>query len=166
MTFVIYNSCSTKSDAPEITQDFIKDTIVGALNGVYIGLEEMCLVDSFGKKECYEDPSKPNRKWYHLSYLTIESDSIFLEQNPISIYKKDTSFSTSDGAFYYYNGIYKTEDSIITIDFKMDHCDYCPHEVKKLDNGQFEEIEQRKKMTAVIRSNGLLINGYLFKKKN
>lgn len=166
MTLVIYNSCSTKPDSSKVKQSFIKDTILTGLNGLYVGLEEMCWTDSLGKKDCYNDPANPQWKWYHLSYLRIKNDSIFLEQNPISIYKKDTSFSASDGAFYYYNGTYNVKDSIITIDFKMDHCDYCPHEVKKLDNGQFEEVEQRKKVIAIIRSNGLFINGYLFKKRD
>jgi hypothetical protein len=156
----------TKADTSKVTQSVTKDTLLPRLNGIYVGLEEMCWTDSLGKKDCYNDPTNPKWKWYHLSYLRIKDDSVLLEENPISIYKKDTSFSASDGAFYYYAGTYKAKDSIITIDFKMDHCDYCPQEVKKLDNGQFEEVEQRKKMIAVVKSNGLFINGYLFIKRN
>ncbi len=55
----------------------------------------------------YSDSAKPLYKWYHLSELTFKSDSVYLEQSPIAIYKKDTVFSASDGGFYYYAGTIK-----------------------------------------------------------
>ncbi|SFE63595.1 hypothetical protein SAMN05518672_108189 [Chitinophaga sp. CF118] len=59
-----------------------------SLNGFYIGLEEMCSTDSAGLKECYTDAGHPERKWYHLTQMTIHGDSIFWSQSLISVYKK------------------------------------------------------------------------------
>jgi hypothetical protein len=127
------------------------------LDGLYMGLEEMG-VDV--------DPSQPNRKWYHAGHLRIKGDSAFLNQNPVSIYERDTSYSASDGAFYYYNGTYKLKDSTLIFKFKLDHCDYCAHEVRQLKNGQYDEIEQYKELEAIRKSNGFLINNHFYKKKS
>jgi hypothetical protein len=74
------------------------------LDGVYIGLEPMCWTLKDGTKECYSDPARPKRKWFHLTYFKIQGDTIFADQSHISIYKKDTLHSSSDGAFFYYHG--------------------------------------------------------------
>lgn len=166
VSFLHYSSCRPKSDNSKVSAAFAIDTLSNHLNGLYEGVEEMCSTDSAGKKECYDDPENRLAKWYHLSQLRIHNDSAFLEQSPISIYNGDTSYSASDGGFYYYKGSYKLKDSIITIDFKMDHCDYCAIQVEKLEDGQLRGVERPKMMVAVVRSNELFINGYTFKRNN
>ena len=47
----------------------------------------------------------------------------------------------------------------------MDHCDYCPQEVRKLKNGKFEKVEKYKELEAIIKSNGLVIKNHLYKKE-
>lgn len=86
--------------------------------GTYVGLEKMTR---------YENAAKPNYKWYHLSVLTFKGDSVFLDQSPIAIYKKDTIFSTSDGGFYYYKGKLKMYQGKTIADFALDSCAYCPN---------------------------------------
>ncbi|HEY0054787.1 MAG TPA: hypothetical protein VGB63_05480, partial [Pedobacter sp.] len=137
---------------------FAKDEMATRdLNGLYVGLEEIGVTI---------DPSRPERKWYHLGNLIIKGDSAFLDQSPVSIYKNDTSFSASDGAFYYYSGTYKAKDSTLIFKFKMDRCDYCAREVRKLKNGKYEEIEKFKELVAIRKPQGLLIKNYLYEKKD
>lgn len=64
--------------------------------GPFIGVEE---------RKDYSDPANRKYKWYHLSKVTFKGDSVFLEQSPVAVYKKDTIFSASDGGFYSYAGI-------------------------------------------------------------
>ena len=71
-----------------------------SLNGIYKGLEEICCTDSTGRKECFIDPANPESKWYHLGILKINGDSTYLDQNPVLIHNRDTSYSASDGGFY------------------------------------------------------------------
>jgi hypothetical protein len=93
----------------------------------YQGLERMCWVNENGKKECYDPP----RKWYHLNTLLVDKDSIFLYKVPVVIEKKDTSYSASDGAFYYYYGAIKQTDSAAVAYLTRYNCDYCGKMVKK-----------------------------------
>lgn len=104
--------------------------------GTFIGLEPM---------KNYSDSSKPNHKWYHLSILTFQGDSVFLEQSPVAIYKRDTVYSASDGGFYYYAGIIEKYQGKTIADFTLKYCDYCPNRfikfippklVKNLDTTQ------------------------------
>jgi hypothetical protein len=89
------------------------------LRGTFVGLESM---------SNYQDPAKPNYKWYHLSVLTFKGDSVFLDQSPIAIYKKDTLFSTSDGGFYYYKGILEKYQGKTIADLTLDSCFNCPNQ--------------------------------------
>ncbi len=107
----------------------IMDTSFNKLNGLYVGLEDM---------GAQVDQSKPKWKLYHLSYLKIKGDSVNLDQSPISIYKIDTSFSASDGGFYYYSGTLTTSDTTIEINLKETSCDYCGELMKKNADGTFE----------------------------
>jgi hypothetical protein len=125
-TFYIV-ACSTKYEDSKQTIAILKDTSSHKFDGLYVGLEEMCWTDSAGKKECYIDPANSKRKWYHLTYIKIKGDSAFVDQNPVSIYKKDTGFSASDGAFYYYSGLFKTKDTTIIFNLTELFCDYCGH---------------------------------------
>src|SRR5437868_2652618 len=99
-----------------LTSTFAQDS---KLDGVYVGLEPMCWTLKNGTKECYSDPAKPKRKWYHLTFLKIQGDTIFADQSPITIYKKDTLYSSSDGAFYYYHGHINQSDTTATIKLKL-----------------------------------------------
>jgi hypothetical protein len=96
-----------------------------AFDGMYVGLEPMCWTLKSGKTECYTDSEKLKSKWYHLTYLKVQGDSAFADQNPVGIYKQDTTFSSSDGAFYYYHGHVKTSDTTAIIQMKLIFCDYC-----------------------------------------
>lgn len=123
----------------------------------FVGLEEMC--SSYdGKKDCYTDPSKPKYKWYRLSKLTFRGDSVFLEQSPVAIYKKDTLHSASDGGFYYYKGTYEEKADSIVINLRFHRCDYCPQPV-----GPIKPNYRAKFLTAKKTDNGFIIDGYLFK---
>ena len=90
--------------------------------GIFIGLVPM---------KSYIDTAKPLYKWYYLSELTFKGDSVYLEQSPIAIYKKDTIFSTSDGGFYYYVGTIKIYKGQTFADLTLISCDYCPNQFIK-----------------------------------
>jgi len=128
------------------------------LAGCYVGLEEMCSVSDGGKKACYVDPAKPRQKWYHLTNIQIKGDSVEVAQDPIGIYKKDTLFSASDGAFYYYSGKIKLNGKMVSIDLTMTHCDYCGI---PMDSVRRRKLEQ-KTLAGQICEEGMIINGYLF----
>ncbi|MVT39402.1 hypothetical protein GO495_02285 [Chitinophaga oryziterrae] len=136
-----------------------------SLNGFYIGLEEMCSTDSAGLKECYTDPGHPERKWYHLTQMTIHGDSIFWDQSPISVYKKDTLHSASDGAFFYYKGAFNRNKDLLTINFTEISCDYCATEVITQSDGAEVEVKRTRQLVATVTNKGILINGYLFTKR-
>jgi hypothetical protein len=134
------------------------------LDGIYVGLDPMCSTLKNGRKACYTDHARPNRKWFHLTYLKIQGDLVFADQNPISIYKKDTSYSASDGAFYYYHGHININDTIAIIKMQLVFCDYCAMPEK--DNPNAYHFPFTKNYLATLTSKGLLINGYLFTKTN
>jgi hypothetical protein len=92
--------------------------------GTFIGLEEM---------KNYSAPSKPDHKWYYLSVLTFKSDSVFLEQSPVAIYKRDTIFSVSDGGFYDYAGTIGQYEGKTIADLKLISCDYCAMNMIKFE---------------------------------
>ncbi|MCO5239285.1 MAG: hypothetical protein M9904_04460 [Chitinophagaceae bacterium] len=85
--------------------------------GTFVGLIPM---------QGYGDPAKPRYKWYHLSELTFKGDSVFLEQSPVAIFKKDTIFSASDGGFYSYRGTLETYKGKTVASLTLTNCDYCP----------------------------------------
>lgn len=90
--------------------------------GTFIGLVPM---------KGYGDPAKPQYKWYHLSELTCKDDSVFLEQSPVAIFRKDTIFSASDGGFYSYAGTIRTFKGSTFTDMNLITCDYCPNQFIK-----------------------------------
>ncbi len=156
-TLLFQSSCKTKSENSIKVAAINKDTSFNKLNGLYVGLEEMgALID----------PSKPKWKWYHLSYLKIKGDSVFLDQSPISIYKTDTSFSASDGGFYYYSGTLISSDTTVEINLKETSCDYCGELMKKNADGTLEREYRTKKYLGKLTDKGIIINGYLFTKTN
>jgi hypothetical protein len=135
-----------------------------SLDGTYIGVEEKCYVGKDGKKDCYNDPSRPKWKWYNLSKMKIKRDSVFLDQSPIAIYKKDTTFSASDGGFYYYGGKLAKVDTVLNIQLTELYCDYCGVQVKRLPDGTTQVVKRTKKWTAKITDKGIVINGCLFRR--
>lgn len=167
LTLFITSSCSSKQDNSKLidTSKSInkiqKDT---SLNGLYAGLEEMCWTDSTGKKDCYSDPANPKRKWYHLGYLKIKGDSVFLDQDPVNIYKNDTAFSASDGAFYYYSGTLQKNGTTILINPDELLCGYCAVPEKRKADGTYEVIKRTKKWKGTLTSKGILIDGNLYAK--
>jgi hypothetical protein len=136
----------------------------GKLDGVYVGYEELCTIDSSGKKSCYGDEDDPSRKWFHRSYLKIRGDSAFMDQNPISIYKNDTSFSASDGAFYYYRGTVRRIRDSIVVYFDNKTCHYCGIPYKLNKDGSKTRIIEHKTLKGTERDSGIIINGLLYKK--
>ena len=135
-----------------------------SLDGTYIGVEEKCYVGKDGKKDCYNDPSRPKWKWYNLSKMKIKGDSVFLDQSPIAIYKKDTTFSASDGGFYYYSGKLRKVDTVVNIQLTELYCDYCGVQMKKLPDGTTQLVRRTKEWTAKVTGKGIVINGYLFRR--
>jgi hypothetical protein len=88
--------------------------------GTFVGLEEI---------KGYSDSTKPKYKWYHLSVLTFKDDSVFLEQSPIALYKRDTIYSASDGGFYSYSGIIQFYKGKTIATLTLVKCDYCPLQI-------------------------------------
>ena len=88
--------------------------------GTFVGLEEITAFNT------HRDLKYPNHKWYHLSVISFKSDSVFLEQSPVGIYKTDTIFSASDGGFYSYAGTIRISQGRTVADLDLKSCDYCP----------------------------------------
>jgi hypothetical protein len=117
-------------------------------DGFYVGLEDMISVS----------PDKPKLKWYHLTHLTIKGDSVWVHQSPISIYKHDTVWSSSDGGFYSYKGKITIRGGQFFINLKMTKCDYCP---VPIDTLRHEKITH-KVMNGRVVGNGMEIEGHFF----
>lgn len=132
------------------------------LNGNYMGLEEMCWVHN-GKKECMEDPQRPQDKWYHLTLLTIKGDSVLAGQSPITIYKGDTGWSASDGGFYSYKGTITRNGTSAIIKLNIVKCDYCGMEAARKNPKRFSAFPWTKNYKCRWSKNGFYINGYFFR---
>ena len=137
------------------------------LNGIYKGQEEMCVTDSLGKRDCFSDPKRPEWKWYHLNYLRINGDSVFLGQSPISKFKQHTLYSASDGGFYYYSGTIKTlSNSTIFIDLTEHHCDYCGTQVRIQPDGTYKEEKRKIQIVGKLENDLILTDNVVYKKEN
>lgn len=135
------------------------------LDGIYIGLQAMCWTDSAGKKDCYKDPTKPQYKWYHATKIKIKGDTVFVDQNPICIYKKDTLYSASDGAFFYYIGsITQQADSSISLHLTELYCDYCGEILEKQQDGTYKKVLHTREWKGKLSAGRLFINSMLFRK--
>lgn len=86
----------------------------------------------------------------------------FLDQNPISIYNKDTAFSASDGAFYYYSGTLQKDDTTVLFNFDELFCDYCGVPTRVKSDGTTEVIKRTKQWKGSLTDKGIIINGYLY----
>ncbi len=136
------------------------------LDGKYIGLEEICWVDSIGKKHCYGEELN-EEKWYHENLLTIKADSIFIEKNPVSIKKKKKFYSASDGGYYYYAGKISMRDSFGYATLIMISCDYCPHPVKfNKESKKYDDVKNEPETNIfLIQDDGILFQNVLYKRK-
>ena len=131
-------------------------------DGIYKGLIEMCEIDKNGRKNYY-DSENTNGKWYHLTYLKIKKDSVYLDMNPIMINsKKDTTHSVSDGGFYYYKGFITHSNEFFLLDLEEIDCDYCPEIIELNENGEWITIKRKKKINGVFKEGKFLLNEYLF----
>lgn len=134
------------------------------IDGVYKGLEEMCTIDSTGKKVCYGDDIDPHKKWYHLSLLKIKDGKVFMDQSPVAVFKNDTSYSASDGAFFYYRGSEVINNDSIVLNLIQLSCDYCGQPIKTNPDGSITKVIETKRLSGHITNDDLLLNGILFKK--
>lgn len=145
---------------------FMVSSAIGQTNvdQTFVGIEKICWQET--KKDSCDntDNFNPKRKWYHLNVLKIKGDSVFLDQSPISIYKTDTSYSASDGAFYYYRGTLTTmTDSTFSIHLTEIFCDYCGELVAKQQDGTTKRIYRTKSYWCKRTKNGFSTNEILYK---
>ena len=134
------------------------------LDKTFVGTEKICWQKT--KKDSCDnsDIFNPKWKWYRLNVLKIKADSVFLDQSPISIYKKDTSYSASDGAFYYYHGkLTKLTDTTFLITLIEIFCDYCGKLVEKQKDGTMKRVYRTKTYLCKLTKDGFLANGILYK---
>jgi hypothetical protein len=136
-----------------------------SMDGIYEGVQPKYWTLENGKKVRWKNTEKANHYWYSLIYIKIKSDSIFLDDYPVSIYKKDTIHSASDGGFFYYKGLCKKSDSILALNLKELFCDYCGIPKEKNAKGKWVTSIRYRNYSCKIVSDGLMINGWLFKKR-
>jgi len=134
------------------------------INGVYKGLEEICTIDSTGKKVCYGDEIDRKKKWYYLSVLKIKHGKVFMDQSPVTVYRNDTSYSASDGGFFYYRGSTITRNDSIILNLIELSCDYCGRRIKTNPNGSITKVIETKLLSGHSLNGDLVLNGILFKK--
>ena len=135
-------------------------------DNTYVGTEKICWQQT--KKDSCDnsDNFNPKWKWYRLNVLKIKGDSVFLDQSPISIYKKDTSFSASDGAFYYYQGtLKKLTDSTFSINLTEIFCDYCGELKQKQKDGTYKRVFRTKTYLCKLTKDGFWANNIFYKLK-
>lgn len=157
-TLLFNYSCSSKADNEKSGNSLASTNILNkdtSLNGLYKGLEYMGTSN---------DPVYPGKEFksYHLGYLKIKCDSIFLDQSLIFVYKNDTSFSASDGGYYYYSGTFKKTGTTIIISLKELFCDYCGVPVKTNPDGTEVIIQRTKRWEGRLTGNGFTIDGYVY----
>jgi hypothetical protein len=146
---------------------FISSVAFGQIeNGTYCGLIEMCYIDSTGIKHCYGDYSEGKEIWYHLSYLKIMNDSVYLDMYPVYLNEEeDTLYSSSDGGFYYYKGKIIYDNDSFCIYLKNINCDYCINRyISEL--GDTIIVNHDEKFNGKIMNENFLINESLFKKSH
>jgi hypothetical protein len=159
LTFLIDCSCSSKADKGQSADTSQATSIVQkvdtSLNGLYAGLEYI---------GTSTDPAYPGKvfKAYHLGYLKIKGDSVFLDQNPIFVHEKDTSYSAFDGGFYYYSGTLTKTDTTVLLNLKELFCDYCGVSVEMKPDGTQQAVKRTKQLKGRLTDKGFLIDGYLY----
>ena len=125
---------------------------------LFVGYEPIMWNKDKNGKETNEDFENPNQKWFHKNLLKVKQDSVYLDRVPISKIGKKTLYSSSDGGFYYYRGIVKTENGQKLIELTEISCDYCPELVSENP----KEVIQKRKLFGKITKNGIEINNVKF----
>lgn len=125
---------------------------------LFVGYEPIMWNKDINGKETNEDFENPNKKWFHKNLLKINKDSVYLDRVPISKIGKKTLHSASDGGFYYYSGIVKTENGQKVIELTEISCDYCPELVSE----NSREVIQKRKLFGKITNNVIEINNVKF----
>jgi hypothetical protein len=134
------------------------------IEGTYQGLEKICWGTTKDGKCDNDDNEKTGWKWYHLNWLKIKGDSCFLDQNPVTIYKKDTSWSASDGGFLYYSGTVTRTDTTVIFNLTELFCDYCGELVQKQPDGSYKRVKRIKQYTGRLSGGGFIINDFFYQK--
>ena len=134
------------------------------IDGMYVGLEKICWRTS-KTGECL-NTLEPNSRvnWFHENLLKIKGDSAFLDQNPISIHKKDTAYSASDGAFYYYKGTVTKTGTTIVVNLTLLFCDYCAEIEEPQVDGTYKKVIRTKTLNGRITDKGIVFGNSLYKK--
>lgn len=92
--------------------------------GIYAGLEKKYKSDSIGSGTDTYTPKK--YQWFNLSYISFRGDSVFLEQIPVYVYKRDTIFSASEDGVFSYSGILSIDGATLKAELELNDCDTCP----------------------------------------
>ena len=120
----------------------------------YVGYEPIMWNKDKDGNETNTDFENPKQKWFHKNILIIKNDSVFLDRIPVSKIGKKILYSSSDGGFYYYRGIVKTENGQKIIELTEISCDYCPELVSENP----KEVIQKRKLFGKITEEGIEIN--------
>jgi len=132
--------------------------------GQYVGFEKICMRQT--KKDSCDNRDHYNKrsKWFHLSTMKFKGDSVFLDQSPVQISKKDTIYSASDGGFYFYKGTWKKlSETHFVITLREVFCDYCGEIVRKNEDGIAERVFRTKNYMCTWSKDGFLANGLVYK---
>ena len=120
----------------------------------FVGYEPIMWNKDKDGNETNTDSENPKQKWFHKNILIIKNDSVFLDRIPVSKIGKKILYSSSDGGFYYYRGIVKTENGQKIIELTEISCDYCPELVSENP----KEVIQKRKLFGKITEEGIEIN--------
>lgn len=109
------------------------------------------------------DPKRPQYKRFYKTKITFKKDSVFIQKSPISVYKKDTSYSASDGGFYSYKGIWNDTNGKIEVNVIETNCNYCPASMQEIRKGVYQKVIRTKEYKGKRTNKGLNLNGIEFK---
>lgn len=136
-------------------------------DGTYIGYEPLkSYNEKTHKYEFYGN--YPKERWYHENILTIRSDSLKLDSSPMYISGKDTTYSVSDGLFFYYKGIILKDKKNLFAVLKLERCDYCIFRLIKKGNTTIVDSTIYKKVYRYkikLKGDSLVIDNVLYKRK-
>ena len=93
----------------------------------------------------------------HVNTAYVQGDSIFISKSPIAFKNHDTTFSVSDGGFYYYVGAIQQDYNSVIL--QLNNCDYCGLEVEKDSAGLNHPIVRKTRHSFKLTQNGFNIDG-------
>lgn len=108
------------------------------------------------------DPEQPQYNWLYKTKIAFKKDSVFIEKSPISVYKKDTLYSASDGGFYSYKGIWNETNDKFEINVIETNCDNCPEAMQEIRKGVYQKVIRKKDYKGKRTKKGLNLNGIEF----